>query len=283
MVELPVLNNSDKRILADIIYDCFTKYCYITDRGFVSIARRSMKKIVIPQGWRRETIYNALINASEQQILLFIRELIYEANKGYCKKRIKDIINELNVFLSEKFKLVINENGEFFRVTDETHESITISDLLQETKHMLVDPIFHGRGFQVEKDLCFVLIPFRTPFSRIFKNVIKPALEEVGFKVAKADDVFEPGPVIEQIWEYINKAEIILADVTGRNPNVFYELGIAHTLGKTVIIITQSEDDVPFDLRHLRYFEYKDNEEGWKKLKETLKRVVLEIQREQLR
>jgi len=58
--------------------------------------------------------------------------------------------------------------------------------------------------------------------------------------------------------------------------NVFYELGIAHTLGRTVIIITQNEDDIPFDLRHLRYFKYEDNKEGWKKLKETLKNAVIE-------
>ncbi|MBE8540250.1 hypothetical protein [Geoglobus acetivorans] len=290
MAELPLsdkllptnkLNDNDKMILADIIYECFTDYCYITDRGFVSIARRSMKKIVEPTGRRRETIYNALISASDQQILRFIRALIQEAiRRPECKNKIKDIIDEFNVFLTEKFGLIINENGELLRATTKTQEQISIFNLPQETKCILVDPIFHGRGFQVEKDLCFVLIPFKTQFYRIFENIIKLALEEVGFKVVKADDIFEPGPVIEQIWEYINKAEIILADVTGRNPNVFYELGIAHTLGKNVIIITQSEDDVPFDLRHLRYFKYEDNEKGWEKLKETLKKVVTEIQKE---
>ncbi len=287
MAKRPVsrLNDADKRVLADIIYDCFTDKvngCYITAKGFAGIARRSMRKLVEEVGWRRDTIYNALKDASDQQILRFVRELVLEANEIWgCRGKIKYIIDEFNVFLTEKYGLMINENGEFFRATDETQEPILISNLPQETKRMLVDPIFHGRGFQVEKDLCFVLIPFRPPFFRIFEDVIKPAMEEVGFKVVKADDIFEPGPVIEQIWEYINRAEIILADVTGRNPNVFYELGIAHTLGKNVVIITQSENDVPFDLRHLRYFKYEDNEEGWKKLEETLKRIAMEIQREE--
>ena len=54
----------------------------------------------------------------------------------------------------------------------------------------------------------------------------------------------------------------MIADCTGRNPNVFYEIGIAHTLGRDVILITQNEADVPFDLRHLRYVQYLNNGEG---------------------
>jgi len=53
-----------------------------------------------------------------------------------------------------------------------------------------------------------------------------------------------------------------LCDCTGRNPNVFYEAGIAHTLGREVILITQNEQDIPFDLRHRRYIRYLDNVEG---------------------
>lgn len=144
-------------------------------------------------------------------------------------------------------------------------------------KYMAVAPIFTGRGYPVEEDLCFVLMPFRDSFIRIYEEHVKPTLEALGFRVIKADDIFKPGPIVEQIWEYIIRSRIIIADVTERNPNVFYELGIAHTLGKDVIIITQSEEDVPFDLRHLRYFKYSDNREGWKKLKENLENAVRTI------
>jgi len=65
-----------------------------------------------------------------------------------------------------------------------------------------------------------------------------------------------------------------MADVTGKNPNVFYELGIAHTVGKDAIILTQSEDDIPFDLRHLRHLTYVDNQEGWRALKANLGHAV---------
>ncbi|MFC1935049.1 hypothetical protein ACFLXZ_01890 [Chloroflexota bacterium] len=113
-------------------------------------------------------------------------------------------------------------------------------------------------------------MPFAEPFNRLYLEHIKPALETLNLRVMRADDLFAPAPIIEDIWEYINKAHFIVADVTGRNPNVFYELGIAHTVGKDVILLTQNKDDIPFDVSHLRYFEYNDNSEGWKKLKRNL-------------
>lgn len=60
----------------------------------------------------------------------------------------------------------------------------------------------------------------------------------------------------------IDRSRIVVCDCTGRNPNVFYEAGIAHTLGREVILITQNGHDIPFDLRHLRYIPYLDNVEG---------------------
>ena len=69
----------------------------------------------------------------------------------------------------------------------------------------------------------------------------------------KADDIFVPGNnVIENIWRLINRSALLLADVRGKNPNVFYELRIDHTVGRDVILITQNKDDVPFDIQNLR-------------------------------
>jgi len=136
------------------------------------------------------------------------------------------------------------------------------------------NPIFQGREFLVEDRLCFVLMPFREPFYRIYEDHIKPTLEAAGLQVIKADDLFTPTAIIEDIWEYINRSRLLVADVTGRNPNVFYELGIAHTVGKDAIILTQDENDIPFDLRHLRHFRYTDNEEGWEALRRTLAKAV---------
>lgn len=152
-----------------------------------------------------------------------------------------------------------------------------VSKAERQARIVRLQPIFKGREFLVEKDLCFVLMPFREQFFRIYNEHIKPILQDVGLRVMKADDIFGTTEIMEDIWEHINKARIIVADVTGRNGNVFYELGIAHTVGKSVIILTQNENDVPFDLAHLRYIKYTDDKEGWNKLKSELKKTALKV------
>lgn len=136
-----------------------------------------------------------------------------------------------------------------------------------------VNPIFKGRDYLIEEGLCFVLMPLKEPFFRLYEQVLSPTLGK-RFRVLKADDIFKPTPIMDDIWEYINKSRFIVSDVTGKNPNVFYELGIAHTVGKEVIIITQNEDDIPFDIKHRRYIKYVDNEPGWENLKEKLNKFV---------
>jgi len=134
-------------------------------------------------------------------------------------------------------------------------------------------PIFHGRDFELEDDLCFILMPFGEPFDTIYKNNIKPTIEKK-FRIIRADDIFKSSEVMEDIWEYINKAKFLIADLTGRNPNVFYELGIAHTIGKEPLLIAQNKNDIRFDLKHRRYFIYSNDKEGLKKLETDLENAM---------
>ncbi|MCY1507063.1 hypothetical protein D9M68_413290 [compost metagenome] len=76
------------------------------------------------------------------------------------------------------------------------------------------------------------------------------------------DGIWENHAVIQDVISLIDRSAFVVCDCTGRNPNVFYEIGIAHSLGKEVILITQSGEDIPFDLRHLRYLPYLNNGEG---------------------
>jgi hypothetical protein len=71
---------------------------------------------------------------------------------------------------------------------------------------------------------------------------------------------------MQDVVSLIDRSRVVICDCTGRNPNVFYEIGIAHTLGREVILISQSQEDIPFDLRHLRYVSYLNNGEGRKEL-----------------
>jgi hypothetical protein len=144
---------------------------------------------------------------------------------------------------------------------------------------MVVSPIFGGRGFPVGQKLCVVLMSFADEARPIYDDHIrKVVVEQCGLECRRADDVFKPGQTIEQAWELMNRARLIVADVSGRNPNVFYELGVAHTLGKPVILITQCEDDVPFDLRHLGFIQYEYTPRGYqefeRKLREAIQAVV---------
>jgi hypothetical protein len=76
-------------------------------------------------------------------------------------------------------------------------------------------------------------------------------------------DIFGTGKIIDQIWDGINAAKVLVAELTSRNPNVFYELGLAHALDKPVVLISSNEDDVPFDLKHIRVIYYNVSDPFW--------------------
>ena len=141
-----------------------------------------------------------------------------------------------------------------------------------------INPIFQGRDFLINEQMVFVLSPFTDPFNTIYEDHIKPSIESIGrFNCSRADDIYDNRPIMEDIWRCINEAKILISELTGRNANVFYETGIAHTIGKEVILITQSMEDVPFDLRHLRCIVYEYTPRGIKNLEDNLKNTVLGI------
>jgi hypothetical protein len=113
------------------------------------------------------------------------------------------------------------------------------------------------------KDTCFVIMPFGQPFDRYFRNVFVPASEEAGLRAIRADSIFMPSAIMPDIWRFLNEAKVLVADLTGRNPNVFYELGLAHALQKPVILVAGNLEDVPFDLRGLRVLAYDKENEDW--------------------
>jgi hypothetical protein len=103
----------------------------------------------------------------------------------------------------------------------------------------------------------FVLMPFSRELRSVYDGPVKRACRRMKFSVERADDIFSASEVIVDVWSCIASALIIIADCTGKNPNVFYELGMAHTLGKQVILVAQQDADVPSDIRHIRYLRYR--------------------------
>lgn len=117
----------------------------------------------------------------------------------------------------------------------------------------------------------FVLMPFKPALTEVYQLVVKPAVERVtGFRCMRADDIYGPTAIMADVWKAIVDSKIVIADLTDRNPNVFYELGLAHAMGKPVVMISQSLDDVPFDLRHLRVLLYTNTDSGRKGLEGQL-------------
>ena len=124
------------------------------------------------------------------------------------------------------------------------------------------------------KPLAFVIMPFDDEFAPVYNDFIKPTLSEIGYEVKRADDIENQRNIINDIVERIYNSSLIVADLTTTNPNVFYELGLAHAFTKPVILITQSIDEVPFDLRSQRLLEYNVHFAKIGDAKETLTRYA---------
>ena len=106
------------------------------------------------------------------------------------------------------------------------------------------------------KPFAFVLMPFDEAFNDIYKLGIQATANEQGIVAERVDEQSFSETILERIYRQIRDADFIVADMTGRNPNVFYEVGYAHALGKPCTLVTQSVSDIPFDLKHHRHIVY---------------------------
>ncbi|WGL99942.1 hypothetical protein QE177_15650 (plasmid) [Arsenophonus sp. aPb] len=118
-------------------------------------------------------------------------------------------------------------------------------------------------------DLVSVMMPFDKKFNDIYTS-IQTASNNIGFECKRADDFWKNDIIIQDIVTLIDSARIVVCDCTGQNPNVFYEIGIAHTLGCKVILITQEERGTPFDIQHIRSIRYNNDLEGLTNLANAL-------------
>lgn len=140
-----------------------------------------------------------------------------------------------------------------------------------------IGKIFGGHNFTPDPNLCFVLMPFVKDMEPVYMDHIKPIIVSESISCQRADEIEGTNLITYDIWEKINRCRFIIADLTGKNPNVFYEIGLAHALGKEVILITQSMDDVPFDLKALRCIVYAFTPRGMKELEAKLIKTIRKI------
>ena len=139
-----------------------------------------------------------------------------------------------------------------------------------------------GKSIELDaNDSCFVMMSFAAPLGNYYEKVYKPAIEKAGLKAIRADaEIFGAGKIMDQVWSGINAAKVLVAELTTRNPNVFYELGLAHALKRPVVLVSSNEGDVPFDLKHIRviYYDVTDPFWGTKLLDKVAENILSAIQ-----
>jgi len=129
----------------------------------------------------------------------------------------------------------------------------------------------------------FVIMPFSSTatcsakqWTEIYENLFRPAVEECGYSCERAKS--KTGSLIKSIIEKLRTSRIVLADITDRNPNVFYELGVRHSLSKRTIIMAQGIEHVPSDLRGYWFIDYENTLGGVTPFKKEIRRLFDEIQ-----
>lgn len=150
--------------------------------------------------------------------------------------------------------------------------------LLQNQQKRSVNPKVFSleAAYSQDESLISIMMPFSAEFNPIY-SALQQSITSIGFSCVRADDIWEHHTIIQDIVNIISRAKVVICDCSGKNPNVFYEAGIAHAIGKEVILITQSEHDVPFDLRHIRFIRYLPNCEGLNALSKSLQAKLRSI------
>lgn len=222
------------------------------------------------------SILTGIISAIGVSIMLY--------NLRHLKKDYVDVVNDPQLKLSMKRILleddVYDANEKFVssigfdadkQIYNENINDITLS------QNVVDDSYFRSLGFtiremKIKPKAVTCLMPFHPRYGKIFL-AIKEACQDNDFDCTRSDDKYVPGKILEYTVDKILCSQIVIGVLEGRNPNVYYELGIAHSIGKTVILITEEKNksDIPFDLRTHRFIFYKSMTDLKNKLDNALK------------
>lgn len=175
----------------------------------------------------------------------------------------EDKVDEFVSVLVETLKEseLLEDVGGKQRVLDVTHTADAETAIATADEHLKKV----SKGVSVQStDTCFVMMPFANPHGAYYLSVYEPAIKKAGLTPVRADaEIYGTGKIIDQIWSGIQSAKVLIAELTTRNPNVLYELGLAHAIKKPVVLVSSNEQDVPFDVKHVRVIHYDLNDPFW--------------------
>jgi adenylate kinase family enzyme len=188
----------------------------------------------------------------------------------YIKKKMSRAIPDL-AFMTGKL-----------RALEDIYVLANRKDRLEETISDFKRIVMEVKNSQVSKEnpsgIVFVLMPFRDEFNKIYRFVIKPAVEKEGLRCLRGDEIFAKLNVVDDILSNIEGSSLIISDISGGNPNVFLELGICMKLNKPIILITQ-DSEAPFDVRTCRWIKYENTLDGWEKLNSQISDAIRKVKR----
>jgi hypothetical protein len=177
-------------------------------------------------------------------------------------------------------ELMLKQGSIVAEVTDEldflqSTFNISLTELLQDdAMQMRFEPSF-GKPEDGDWPEIFVVMPFRTELGSTYDN-IQSVARGLGISCKRGDEFFSDDEIMTEIWSALWHCRLCIVDCTGRNANVFYELGIAHTIGKKCLLIAQSEQDLPFDVQHRRVIIYDSSPKGQRDFRDTIGKAIQE-------
>lgn len=180
-------------------------------------------------------------------------------------------IEQVNMLLRRQKWIITHDMGEIrlHKSANQSNLNSTAMNAVNKSFHF-APQVFNIPNNPINPNLVSVMMPFDASFDRVLETIRSTCLD-LYLECKRADDIWNNSIIIQDIFELIYCSSVVIVDYSNKNSNVFYEAGIAHTLGKPVIPITQNDNDVPFDLRHHRYIKYLNNSEGLRELEAKLK------------
>lgn len=199
----------------------------------------------------------------------------------------KHLLNLMTWGLVEGYKdgkCIVNANARSAQVSGLTFYisplALELETQLGVTFGLSTAEVFGGGysdGKSIDWPKVFVVMPFRDELLPVYTDHIVPIAQSMRMTIGRGDDVFSTTQVTHDIWRSIQNSSVVIADCTGRNANVFYEIGLAHAIGREVILISQSRDDIPFDLLHLRHIIYRYEPRAIKAFEQSLGKLLMQI------
>lgn len=219
--------------------------------------------------------YHSLLNLCAEGYISFLDKHKKDISKSICSMDYDELFDMfIHLHSLEKNPIFVQLTNKLFQI--QSLFGFSLTDTIKkysDPNSIVITPFFDIPDSTLKTDV-FVIMPFQDNFNYIYNNYIKKVCLDINVSCIRADNLYSSKPIMQDIWSLIYNCKIIIADCTNKNPNVMYELGIAHTVGKQVLLITQDVYDIPFDLRHLRHLYYKYTPDAISTFEKDLKKAL---------